>query len=251
MSESRPEPPDLYLTRDECRAIVFQYLNRNEGAAERMAQHHFVEILCSLPRVTRDKYKGWHEAKARDKEQAEAESTPTGIPETIAAKLKARTLFMGPTQLDACRWAAGPRGPQATMRHLGMLIYGPTWGKTIAGCMTISPTHVQVGRGRRVFVSESALLKLILSKPTIATPDPTGPYRKAHRLVVDHMGALEPGKKATREMIEFLRERWERGRSNVLTTKLTLEQIKAHYGADAWATIERFCTMNEARKAQG
>lgn len=246
----RDEPNDLYLTDEERKRIFHDYIRSTPGAADRFrANPGLLAAVSGMSRIVRQRYSGWHEGVEAKVEQAKIEAEPTGIPESVAQRLKSPGLFYGPTQKQALAWAKGPSGPQATMRHLGLFIYGPTWGKTIAACMTISPAHVKVGRGKRAFVSEANLLKAMATRPSQQNPNPLLPFENVMRLVVDHMGALEPGKKTTREVIEFLRGRWERGLTNVLTTRKTVPEFQDHYGADAWATVERFCTMCEAKKA--
>lgn len=246
----RDEPSDLYLTDDERKRIFHDYIRRTPGAADRFrANPGLLSAISGMGRIVRQKYSGWHEGIAEKVEQAKFDAEPTGIPDAIAFRLNSNGLFFGPTQKRAIEWAKGPSGPQATLRHLGLFIYGPTWGKTIAACMTISPKHVKVGRGKRAFVSEANLIKALTARPSMQNPNPMFPFENVSRLVVDHMGALEPGKKTTREMIEFLRGRWERGLSNVLTTRKTIPEFQDHYGVDAWATVERFCTLCEAQKA--
>lgn len=238
--QAKAFPPDYRLTEREVLAMINDYAQ--ERGSDRKRVLELVAMVGGI-RPIRDKYSKFGQ-EVEEARAAEVEaSTPVGIPDVIAKFLATRPQTLFTVQRAAIAWAQPLRGPSPNMRHLGLLICGTQLGKSCAAAMTITPGYVTVGRNRRYFIAESELIRNLMQ--TRDRDASMSRYRNVQTLVVDHLGSsITHGAKGFREVVEFLRMRWEAGNRNVLTTRLSgRDELIKNYGLDAWATFERYCTI--------
>ena len=246
-------PSDMFLTEDETKRQVAMYMvaqARQSGETpdeivRRMADssgRNLIEYLGNM-RVTREKYAHMHEFELRRSSDERTASRLDSIPDAVRQTIGSSGLVEGEAVAHMREWQ-GLKGD----RGKGLLLLGGAGaGKTLHASLLLMGDALDVEPDGR-FIGES-LLSMHLGTGTKADKLASlSPLESTPMLVVDYMGQRKPQMGWEASVIEFLRLRWEAGRKCVLTFRGDESEFVRVYGADRWATVQRWCTVLKVRR---
>jgi len=248
------EPNDMFLTGDETKRAVVEYMfarSRQTGETpEAMAERYgsrgerggLLGLLARM-RVTREKYANMHEftpshAKVDDNSRLAA------IPDAVRQVIASNAVVEGETVHQMREWQE-----LSGDRSRGLLLLGKSGhGKSLHASMLLLGSTLTVEPEGHI-LSESTLAMYLGMRIAKERRQNIAPLLSAPLVVIDYMGQRKAhisGWEAS--VIEFMRLRWEAGKRCVLTFRGDLEGFRSVYGADGWATVERFCTVLTVRR---
>lgn len=240
-------PEDLHLTPKEVQRETAQYLfgqasltgESIEKIAERMGP--LINYLGSL-KVVREKYSARYSYEPTATKGDRADRLK-GISDTVRRTITTNGLVEGDAVNSIREWQklGGDRAK-------GLLLLGGAGsGKTLhAACLLLGNVLTVDPDG--YWVGESVLSTHLGTGTKSDKREALTPLEAAPLLVIDFMGLRKPQTGWEAAVMEFMRIRWEAGRKCVLTFRGDLDAFKRCYGADGWATAERFCTVLKVRR---
>jgi len=241
----------MYLTPTEVQREVSNYmtaqaLRSGETPAEMLARPNggVFRALAQM-RVTRQKYRHLTEWTPTHKKSDDVESRTGSISDSVQRTIKTNAVVEGAGVHGMREWQAlkGEKGQ-------GLLLLGGAGeGKSLHAAMLLVGNALEVER-EGVHVAESQLCVNIGLRREREREAAMSPLQSAPLVVVDHMGVRKHQSGWEAGVVEFLRGRWEAGRKCVLTFRGDVGAFRRVYGADGWATVERFCTVMTVRRGR-
>ena len=240
-------PSDLYLTPKEAQRETAQYLFGQarltgepiEAMAQRMGP--LIGYLGSL-RVMREKYAHRLDYEP-DRTKGDSVDRLKGIADSVRTTIMRNGVVEGDAVSEMRQWQklGGDRAK-------GLLLMGGAGiGKTLHAALLLLGDVLDV-EPEGYFIGESVLVMHLNSGTKNDKREALKPLEATPLLVVDFMGQRKAYTGWEAGLMEFLRVRWEAGRKCVLTFRGDLDGFKRVYGADGWATVERFCTVLKVRR---
>jgi hypothetical protein len=243
----------MFLTPKETKHQVAMYMlgeaHRSgedpKAIMARMSGQHganLIEYLGSM-RVTREQYAYMHEYEPTVTSSKHGSARISAIPDPVRQAIQTSAVVEGETMAHMREWQTlkGDRGKGL------LLLGGAGCGKTLHACMLLLGNSLDV-EPEGHFVGESVLAMHLGTGTKSDKIASLAPLESTPLLVVDYMGQRKPQMGWEASVIEFLRLRWEAGRRCVLTCRGDEEGFIRVYGADRWATVQRWCTVLKVRR---
>jgi hypothetical protein len=244
------EPADLHLSDEESRRQVALYVMAKAGRTgeDPAAMMHrlgggdgdapnLLNFLGSI-KVVRERYASRFETKWDGLPAKDDAGRLRAMPDLVRKTIASGAVRQGETVRHMREWQS-LRGSKS----LGLLLLGEAEaGKTLHASLLLKGSVLDVDPDG-FFVGESVLSMHLTSGTKADKREALGPMQDASTLVVDYMGMPKPASRWEIGIVEFLRMRWEAGRKNVLTFRGDVAKFQHIYGADGWATVQRFCTV--------
>jgi hypothetical protein len=243
-------PEDLRLSEEESRKQVALYVmarasRSGETPADMMHRlgggdgdaPNLLSFLGSIE-VTRERYADRYATKWDGLPAKDDAGRLRAMPDSVRQVIASGAVRHGETVRHIREWQ-GLKGS----RSLGLLLLGDAGvGKTLHASLLLKGSLLDVDRDG-FFVGESVLSMHLTSGTKADKLAALAPMEDASTLVVDYMGRPKPASRWEVGIVEFLRMRWEAGRKCVLTFRGGVAEFQQIYGADGWATVQRFCTV--------
>lgn len=250
----KQEPEDLHLTREEVQRTIAHHLlarakQTGEDPREIQARMggvgggpNLLEFLGSI-KVTRERYAERYEFRPHQTSASDSLDRIRAIPEQVRQTIAGNEVVEGDAVHAIREWQelSGDRAK-------GLLLLGPAGaGKTLHACLLLRGNILDIDREGHI-VGEARLSMHLGTGTKSDKREALSPLESTSLLVVDYMGQAKIQRGWEAAVMEFLRARWEAGKRCVLTYRGELDAFKQCYGADGWATVERFCTVVKVRR---
>lgn len=247
-------PKDLHISPEESQRAVARYLiseaqrtgQNPKAIRDRMSSVHggpnLLEYLGQV-RVVRQRYASLVEYQPTQTTATDRADRLRGIPVETVEIIDRGGVVEGDAVHSIRQWQALSGG-----RARGLLLLGAAGaGKTLHASLLLRGDVFDVAP-EGWFIGESLLTMHLGSGTKSDKQDALAPMQSTPLLVVDYMGQRKAMHSWEAAVLEFLRLRWESGKRCVLTFRGELDAFKQCYGADGWATVERFCTVVKVRR---
>ena len=247
-------PKDLYLTAEETQRHVAMYVfgqSRRTGEAPEAIQArlggagggpNLLEFLGSV-RVVREKYADRFEFEPQKTQANDSQDRLKGMPDVVRQTIARSGVVEGDAVHAMHEWQE-----LSGDRSRGLLLLGPAGaGKTLHASLLLRGNVLDIDREGWI-IGESLLSMHLGSGTKAQKSEALAPLESTPLLVIDYMGQRKTQTNWESAILEFLRLRWESGKRCVLTFRGDLDAFKGCYGADGWATVERFCTVVQVRR---
>lgn len=251
---NNPPPADLYLAPEETQREVALYMlgrARQTGESTEQIQRrmsgveggpNLLEFLGKV-QVIREKHAPRYEYEPHQTNAADGMDRLKAMPDVVRQTIATSAVVEGDA-VHAMRQWQELKGD----RSRGLLLLGPAGaGKTLHACLLLRGNVLDI-EPEGWIIGESMLSMHLGTGTKDHKEKSLGPMIATPLLVVDYMGQRKTQAVWEAAVLEFMRMRWEAGKRCVLTFRGDLDAFKGCYGADGWATVERFCTVVRVRR---